>query len=153
MAKVTDQFQNTIQEELKRMAQTDTLLNSQLKDPKKSIKECTAYILDQVKESGKLGFADEEIFGMAKHYYITKDIKIKNKNLSADIRHSSFKGTKGTKAKSTGKKAEPKKPASKPKPKAKAETGNKTTQAKPEISPQTDAKAKGVEMLQQLRLL
>ena len=37
--------------------------------PTKNIDNCITYILNQVKKSGCCGFSDDEIFGMALHYY------------------------------------------------------------------------------------
>jgi hypothetical protein len=40
-----------------------------LAQPKNAIENVVTYILNQVKESGCIGFADEEIYGMALHFY------------------------------------------------------------------------------------
>lgn len=37
--------------------------------PNKSIEECCNFIFTQVQKSGCCGFADDEIYGMAVHYY------------------------------------------------------------------------------------
>lgn len=37
------------------------------------MENCVLYILNQVKSSGRSGFSDAEIFGMAKHYYDEED--------------------------------------------------------------------------------
>lgn len=39
------------------------------KHPDKSIEKCVDYIFTQVKKSGCNGFTDNEIYGMAVHYY------------------------------------------------------------------------------------
>ena len=41
----------------------------------KNIDECCNFIMQQVQKSGCNGFADEEIYGMAVHYYDEDDIK------------------------------------------------------------------------------
>ena len=41
----------------------------------KTITTCCNWIIDQVRESGRAGFADEEIFGMAVHYYDEEELK------------------------------------------------------------------------------
>ena len=72
----TDQFQTIIQEYLNNRAVEDTLFAETLKKPNKNIKDCITYILNEVKKSGIQGFADDEIFGMAVHYYDEDDIKV-----------------------------------------------------------------------------
>lgn len=67
--KASDAFTNTISAHLERVALADPLFAETLKKPAKNIKDCITYILNQVKNSGNNGFADEEIYGMAIHYY------------------------------------------------------------------------------------
>ncbi len=45
-------------------------------DPKKNIDDCCTFIINQVRQSGCNGFADEEIYSMALHYYDEEDIDI-----------------------------------------------------------------------------
>lgn len=73
--KVTKQFANVIQTELNRIASLDSLFAQSLAKPDKTLKGCVNYIISQVQKSGKMGFADEEIFNMAIHYYDEDDIK------------------------------------------------------------------------------
>ena len=47
-----------------------------LQKPHKNIEECTLYILSEVQRSGCNGFADEEIYSMAVHYYDEDDIEV-----------------------------------------------------------------------------
>lgn len=44
-------------------------------NPKKNIDDCCTFIINQVRQSGCNGFADEEIYSMALHYY-DEDIDI-----------------------------------------------------------------------------
>ena len=44
--------------------------------PTKNIDNCITYILNQVKKSGCCGFSDDEIFGMALHYYQEDNIEV-----------------------------------------------------------------------------
>lgn len=74
--KGTDHFKTAIQNHLNGLAAKDELFAATLKKPKKNIDDCLTYILNQVKASGCNGFADEEIFGMAVHYYDEDDIKV-----------------------------------------------------------------------------
>ncbi len=67
--KATDYFKQTIRTYLEQRAETDELFAERYADPKKNIDDCTTYILNQVQASGCHGFADEEIYAMALHYY------------------------------------------------------------------------------------
>ena len=74
--KATDYFKQTIQSYLQRRAQEDELFAPRLANPKKNIDDCITYILNYVKESGCNGFADDEIYSLAMHYYDEDDIDI-----------------------------------------------------------------------------
>ena len=80
MSKVTEQFKTTIQAYLEKRAAEDSLFAETLKKENKSIDECINYILSEVQKSGSNGFADEEIFGMAVHYYDEDDLKAVKQN-------------------------------------------------------------------------
>ena len=72
----TRAFKNTIQAYLVEMATYDTNFAERFADPKKSINNCVTCILNQVQESGCNGFEDDEIYGMAVHYYQEEDIEV-----------------------------------------------------------------------------
>lgn len=75
--KATTHFKNAIQNYLEQRAQTDALFEwAYTTKENKSIDDCCTYILNQVKESGCNGFADDEIFGMAVHYWDEDNIDI-----------------------------------------------------------------------------
>ncbi len=74
--KATDYFKQTIQSYLKRRAQEDELFAPRLANPKKNIDDCITFILNYVKESGCNGFADDEIYSLALHYYDEDDIDV-----------------------------------------------------------------------------
>lgn len=67
--KGTKAFQDTIKSYLDERASVDALFAESYAKPGKSIEECCNYILNEVQKSGCCGFADEEIYGMAVHYY------------------------------------------------------------------------------------
>lgn len=73
--KATDTFKQTIESYLQRRALDDQLFAETLNKPGKNIDDCITYILNQVKDSGMNGFADEEIYQMAVHYYDEDGIK------------------------------------------------------------------------------
>ena len=74
--KATDYFKQTIQNYLRSRAQEDELFAPRYASPKKNIDDCITYILNYVKQSGCNGFADDEIYSLAMHYYDEDDIEI-----------------------------------------------------------------------------
>ena len=74
--KATDYFKQTIQSYLQRRAQEDELFAPPYANPKKNIDDCITFILNYVKQSGCNGFADDEIYSLAMHYYDEDDIDI-----------------------------------------------------------------------------
>jgi hypothetical protein len=79
MMKTTDYFKQTIQAYLQQRATADELFATAFANPAKSIDDCITYILNTVKASGCNGFADEEIYSMAMHYYDEPDIEVGKK--------------------------------------------------------------------------
>lgn len=74
--KATDYFKRTIQNYLQRRAQEDALFAPRYANPKKNIDDCITFILNYVKQSGCNGFADDEIYSLALHYYDEDNIDI-----------------------------------------------------------------------------
>ncbi len=77
--KGTDYFKNTIEAYLAQRAAEDELFAPVFANPQKNIDDCVTYILNTVKASGCNGFADEEIYSMALHYYDEPDIEVGGK--------------------------------------------------------------------------
>lgn len=73
--KTTNNFKNTIQSYLEQRAKDDQLFAASYAKPNKNIDECCNFILGEVQKSGCNGFSDDEIFGMAIHYYDEDGIK------------------------------------------------------------------------------
>lgn len=69
-------FKNTIESYLTERASIDTLFAVSFNKPDKNIDDCITYILNSVKQSGCNGFADDEIYSMAVHYYDEDNIEI-----------------------------------------------------------------------------
>ena len=67
--KGTNAFQATIKAYLDKRASEDSQFAESYAKEGKSVEECCNYILNQVQKSGCNGFADDEIYGMAVHYY------------------------------------------------------------------------------------
>ncbi len=74
--KTTDHFKNTIKSYLDKRAETDELFAPKYANEKKNIDDCITYILNTVQKSGCNGFTDEEIYGMAVHYYDEESINV-----------------------------------------------------------------------------
>lgn len=74
--KATDYFKQTIQNYLELRAESDALFVPRYHNPRKSIDNCITYILNEVRRSGCNGFADDEIYSMALHYYDEEDIDV-----------------------------------------------------------------------------
>lgn len=67
--KGTEQFKKTIKAYLEQRAETDALFAVTYAKPNKNIDDCITFILNQVKNSGCNGFANDEIYSLAAHYY------------------------------------------------------------------------------------
>lgn len=74
--KVTKHFTQAIQTYLQGMASQDKTFAEAFSNPDKKIDDCITYILNQVQKSGCNGFHDDEIYSMAVHYYVEKDIEV-----------------------------------------------------------------------------
>jgi len=72
----TELFKKTIEAHLSKVAEQEPAFAEKLQHPDKNIDDCITYILNQVQHSGCNGFADEEIFGMALHYYDEAQIEV-----------------------------------------------------------------------------
>jgi hypothetical protein len=81
----TDLFKQAIREYLDNRAKSDALFAERYGNEKKNIDDCCAYIINEVHKSGKKGFADEEIFGMAVHYYDEEKIDVGNRKRTASV--------------------------------------------------------------------
>lgn len=85
---VSNQFKAVIKAYLDDRASNDELFAATYAKPNKSLDECCNYILSEVQKSGQNGFADEEIYGMAVHYYDEDDIKdVKPINARVVVNH------------------------------------------------------------------
>ena len=71
-----NEFEKTIKAYLDNRASSDELFAKSYAKEGKSIQECCRYIIAEVRKSGRLGFADDEIYGIAVHYYDEDDLGI-----------------------------------------------------------------------------
>ena len=76
--KGTRAFNDTIRAYLEERAENDALFAVKFANPTKSVDDCVTYIINQVQKSGCNGFADDEIFGMAMHYWEESEIEVGN---------------------------------------------------------------------------
>ena len=74
--KSTENFKKVIKEHLNQVATNDPLFAETLKKEDKNIDDCVQYIINQVEKSGNNAFTDDEVFGMAVHYYDESGIDI-----------------------------------------------------------------------------
>lgn len=70
-------FQQAIKAYLDERNKTDELFSKAYSKPNKSLKECCDYIMGEAKKRGSaVCISDNEVFGMAVHYYDEDNLKI-----------------------------------------------------------------------------
>ncbi len=79
-------FKTAICNYLRGMAHKDKSLIEKFKREGKNIDECINYIIGEVKESGRSGFADEEIFSLAMHYYDEDNENLKKHSFIPNVK-------------------------------------------------------------------
>lgn len=85
-------FENTIKAYLDERSKTDELFAKSYAKSNKNLKECCNFILGEAKKRGNaVAISDNEVFGMAVHYYDEDDIKV-NK-LPANVKSSVSKSS------------------------------------------------------------
>ncbi len=83
--KSTDRFKQTIEIYLNSHALNDETFAKKMENPDKNIDDCITYILNTVQKSGCNGFEDNEIYGMALHYYDEKKVKVGKSMSNANV--------------------------------------------------------------------
>ncbi|WP_162127967.1 MULTISPECIES: PcfK-like family protein [Flavobacterium] len=76
MEETIDPFKEAILNHLQELANKDALFAKTFNKQYKNIDDCVTYILNEVKRSQRNGFADDEIFSMAIHYYDEETVEI-----------------------------------------------------------------------------
>ena len=133
--KGTEQFTAVIKNYLDDRAKNDELFAKRYANPKKNIEECISYILFTVKESGRNGFADDEIYGMAVHYYDEDNIKVdKAAHTGSVVVNHTIELTEEEKDQARAAAIEAYKEAEMKKMRERAEAERKRTEAKPKPS-------------------
>lgn len=72
--KASEEFKRVIKAELDKRAAEDDLFAACYVKPNKNIDQCIDFIFQEVQKSGCHGFDDDEIYGMAVHYYEEDDL-------------------------------------------------------------------------------
>ena len=75
-------FTEAIQKHLNDFAAANPAFAERLAIPEKSIEQCVNYILGEVSAIGECGYTDDEIFGMAIHYFDEDKIEIRTNRVS-----------------------------------------------------------------------
>lgn len=76
MAKeVTNYFEQCISRWLEAEKEKDAAFAKKVAESGKNVEGCCNYILQQVKASKQCGYADEEVYGMARHYFDEDELK------------------------------------------------------------------------------
>ena len=78
-------FEKTIKEYLDDYSSKDNVFNERYKNPDKNIVDCCNYICNKVKESGRRGFNDDEVYKMARDYYVDEISKDDTKAISGTV--------------------------------------------------------------------
>lgn len=82
-------FEKAIKTYLDSRAAEDPQFAEKYANPKKSISQCCDYIVSEVEKSGRKGFADEEVYGLAVHYYDEENIDVqKGKAARVIVNHT-----------------------------------------------------------------
>lgn len=85
---------DVIKSHLDARAASDPLFAASYAKPKKNIDDCFRYILSEAQKRGNaVCMSDEEVFGLAVHYYDEDDIKIAQPAVSASVSHSHTKAS------------------------------------------------------------
>lgn len=79
--KGSETFKKVIKAYLDKRAAEDELFAKDYAKPGKNIDDCCDFIISEVKKSGRNGFDDDEVYGMAVHYYNEEEVSFtKNQN-------------------------------------------------------------------------
>ncbi len=82
--KGTEQFKEIIKNYLDNRAKEDELFRAKYETTERTIDDVVTYILNEVKQSGCCGFADEEIYSMAVHVIDEPALEI-GKPINCDV--------------------------------------------------------------------
>lgn len=75
MSEVTKLFEQRIGEWLTQARKEDATFDKKVAESKKNVEGCCNYILSEVRKAKQCGYDDDEIYGMARHYFDEDEIK------------------------------------------------------------------------------
>lgn len=82
-----ESFKQAIKAYLDKRAEEDSLFAPKYANEKKNIDECCSYIMGEARKRGNaVAISDEEVYGMAVHYYDEDDIKINRAPAGENVR-------------------------------------------------------------------
>lgn len=102
------EFEVAIKTYLDSVAKKDELFAKSYANPKKSIKECCKYLMGEAKKAakgGQIACKDEEIYGLAMHYYDEENIEVDPVPITAKVIHTPAKDLTPAQKKAKGKKS------------------------------------------------
>lgn len=94
-ASASTDFEKVIKNYLDEYSLTDNYFNKKYSDESKSIRNCCNYIINKVQKMGVVGLTDDEVYQMARHYYL-EDIKeedLKSRSCKVVVNKSIEAGT------------------------------------------------------------
>ena len=75
-------FEVAIKTYLDSFAKVDSHFKKCYENPEKNIKQCCSYIIGQVRKAKRIAFCNDEVFQMARHYYLEE---IDSKDLTSNL--------------------------------------------------------------------
>lgn len=94
-----NEFEKTIKAYLDQRASDDEEFAKKYENPEKSIEKCCRFICDEVQKSKRCGFTDDEVYGMAVHYYDEANINVSSKSFCSVVVNHMVELTDDEKAK------------------------------------------------------
>ena len=82
---VSSAFQDTIKKYLDDFVVANPEFKGKYENPNKSISGCCEFICSEVEKMGVNGLSDEEVYGLAVHYYQEDNLKVSNDNKSCQV--------------------------------------------------------------------
>lgn len=82
------EFETAIKTYLDSAAEKDELFAKAYRNPKKNIKDCCTFLMNEAKKAAKNGSIackDDEIYGLAMHYYDEEDIEVGEVPINVEV--------------------------------------------------------------------
>ena len=85
---VSKAFEDTIKEYLDNYANGDSTFANKYYNPKKSITECSNFIVSEVQKMNVKGLADDEVYYLARHYYEEDNLTFTETSATVVVNHT-----------------------------------------------------------------